>query len=331
MTKAGGVKCWGNLAGSKVPVDVPGLTSGVVEVELGLLHTCALTSAGGVKCWGYNGEGELGDGTHTNSTVPVDVVGLTTGVTAITAAGDHTCAITTSGGVKCWGYNSIGQLGDGTQTDSAVPVDVTGLSSGATAISAGSFDTCALVGAGGAECWGDNVLGQLGNGTTTSSSVPVPVSPTGFGTEFASISAGDDHTCALSTVGGLWCWGNNTAGQVGDGTTRERDVPVSIFRTRGLVTSVSAGNKHTCVVTRPGEVRCWGAGFVGQLGDGSTANSFVPVPVFGPTLVGMDSAAEAVNAVGQITVTTSGPESTPTPTSCLMRPRCRLTAAHGAT
>ena len=315
LTTSGGVKCWGDnrlyqlgndtTTGSKVPLDVTGLTSGVAAVEAGFLNSCALTTAGGVKCWGFNGEGGLGDGTLTNSAAPVDVVGLTSGVTAIATGGNHTCALTTSGGVKCWGYNSNGQLGNGTETDSDVPVDVTGLTSGATVISTGSFGTCALTGAGDAKCWGDNSFGQLGNGSLTPSSVPVAVSSTGFGTEFASISAGDDHTCALSTVGGLWCWGHNASGQLGDATNRDKLVPVSIVRTKGRVTSVSAGGQHTCIVTRPGEVRCWGAGSLGQLGDGSTANSLVPVPVFGPSLVGMDSTAGAVNAAGQITVTTS--------------------------
>jgi alpha-tubulin suppressor-like RCC1 family protein len=109
-------------------VGVVGLGSGVASVTAGDFHTCAVTTAGGVKCWGYNGNGELGDGTTTNSTTPVDVVGLGSGVASVTATGaSHSCAVTTAGAVKCWGYNGYGELGDGTTTNSNTPVDVVGL------------------------------------------------------------------------------------------------------------------------------------------------------------------------------------------------------------
>ena len=151
-----------------------GLSSGVASIAAGYDDTCALTTGGAVKCWGYNGHGELGDGSTTDSTTPVDVSGLTSGVAGIAAGWDHTCALTTGGAVKCWGDNFYGQLGDTTTTDRSTPADVSGVSSGVV-VAAGTYHTCALITGGGVKCWGDNAYGQLGNGSTTSTSVPVAV------------------------------------------------------------------------------------------------------------------------------------------------------------
>jgi len=161
-------------------VDVIGLTSGVTTIAAGTGHTCAVVvspsiyASDSVKCWGENKYGKLGDGTTTDKSIPVAVSGLTSGVNAIAAGSDHTCAIV-SGGMKCWGQNLNGKLGDGTTTDSSSPVAVSGLTSGVTAIAAGIGHTCALVN-GGMKCWGENTYsGNLGNGTTTNSWTPVDV------------------------------------------------------------------------------------------------------------------------------------------------------------
>jgi len=202
-----------------VPLD------GIVQVTVGS-NTCALTTAGGVKCWGGNRCGALGDGTTADKSTPVDVVGLGSGVAAIAAGGAHTCALTTGGGVKCWGDNGSGQLGDGPFSDSWTPVDVVGLGSGVAAIAAGWQHTCALTSAGGVKCWGNNENGQLGDGTTGDKNTPVDV--VGLGSSMAAIAAGGAHTCALSTAGGVKCWGINYSGQLGDGTAW-RTTPVDVL------------------------------------------------------------------------------------------------------
>jgi alpha-tubulin suppressor-like RCC1 family protein len=182
----GGVQCWGqngngqlgnnSTTGSKVPVQVVGLTSGVASIVAGSFHTCALMMTGSLVCWGKNLLGQLGDGTVTERWVPTQVVGLSSGVTAIAAGIVHTCAIV-NGAILCWGGNSDGQLGDNSIDDRITPTQVIGLTSGGDQIAAGWSHTCALI-SGAVKCWGDNGYYQLGNGTSTDSLVPT--SPTGL-------------------------------------------------------------------------------------------------------------------------------------------------------
>jgi len=131
------------------PTDVSGLASNVTAVAAGSVHTCVLTASGGVKCWGANYNGQVGDGTTTHRSTPVNVSGLTSGVDAVVAKWGHACALTSGGGVKCWGMNIYGQLGDGTTSDRSTPVDVLGLTSGVLAVAAGRWHTCAVTTAGG--------------------------------------------------------------------------------------------------------------------------------------------------------------------------------------
>jgi alpha-tubulin suppressor-like RCC1 family protein len=296
LTTAGGVECWGAgywgslgdgsfATGSGTPVGVTGLSSGVVQITVGYGHACALTVAGAVKCWGANFFGALGNGSVANSATPVNVSGLTSGVAQISAGGYHTCAATTGGGAKCWGYNFEGQLGIGIfQTSppygSLTPVDVSGLTEGVMKISAGGVHTCAVTTGGDARCWGSNSDGQLGDGTFNSSATPIGLS--GLTSSMAQISGGWYHTCAVTTGGAAKCWGHNRYGQLGDGTTTTSDpfgipMPVDVIGLTSGVARISSGNStagHTCAVTIAGGAKCWGYNYDGRLGSGT----FTPFP-----------------------------------------------------
>jgi alpha-tubulin suppressor-like RCC1 family protein len=284
------VKCWGynnsgqlgdgssgSGANSTTPVDVAGLTSGVVQISMGGFHACAVTETGGVKCWGSNAIGQLGDGTSTSSSTPVDVAGLTSGAAEVVASDAHTCALMEAGGVKCWGWNGFGQLGDGTLTSSSTPVDVSGLSSGVTTLAGSGSHTCVVVTGGAMECWGRNDRGQIGDGTATNRSVPVEV--VGLDSGVATIGAGLYHTCVVDDEGAAKCWGRNDRGQIGDGTTTDRSVPVEVFGLGSSITSAGAGSYHTCAVTAVGGAKCWGDGDSGELGNGGTSDSATPLDV----------------------------------------------------
>ena len=197
----------------------------IPERPAGSEHTCAVVVAGGVKCWGANSSGQLGDGTNLNRNTPVNVSGLSGGVTAITAGSEHTCAVV-AGRVKCWGTNASGQLGDGTNFDRNTPVNISGPSGGVTAITAGSEHTCALTTDGAIWCWGANFSGQLGDGTNVNRNTPVNVS--GLSEGVAAIAAGAEHTCALTTGGAIWCWGANFSGQLGIGTNEKRNTLANV-------------------------------------------------------------------------------------------------------
>jgi alpha-tubulin suppressor-like RCC1 family protein len=197
----------------------------------------------------------------------------------VSAGGNHSCALLPSGGVKCWGSNQYGQLGNASLGNSATPVTVSGIST-ATAISAGGGHSCAVLASGGVQCWGSGVFGQLGNGSTADSSVLVAVS--GISTATA-VSTGIKHSCALLASGGVRCWGlGGVVGLLGNGGTADSSTPVPVS---GLhtATAVTAGFTHSCAVLASGSVQCWGTGNDGQLGNGLTASSSVPVAVSGIT------------------------------------------------
>jgi hypothetical protein len=202
-------------------------------------------------------------------------------VNPVSAGYHHTCALTTAGTVQCWGYNGDGQLGDGTTTDRYTPVTVSGLSD-VTAISAGGFHNCALTTTGTVQCWGYNDGGQLGNGTQDYDPHPTtPLTVSGL-SGVTAIAAGRYHTGALTTSGTVQCWGSNSDGMLGDGTTTQRLTPVTVVGLSG-VKAISAGADQTCALTITGTVKCWGRNGYGQLGDGTATDRLTPVTVVGLT------------------------------------------------
>lgn len=246
----------------------------IIAISAGASHTCALSSASIVTCWGDNSEGQLGDGTRSNRSTPAPVIELTTLITAIAAGGGHSCALDNAGSVWCWGDNVYGQLGNGTRTDSPVPVAVARLSGPAAAVGTGEFHSCALMAGGGVECWGWNDEAQLGDVTGVMHMAAVPVAGS---REATALAVGARHNCTINPTGQVQCWGGNWEGQIGDGSGLRRYVPATVSGPSIQVTAVAAGNTHTCALAQDGSVACWGGNSNGQLGDGTTINRLAPV------------------------------------------------------
>ena len=310
----GTISCWGeNWVGqlgngqsgrnerSLVPVEVAGIAD-ATAVAADWEHSCALHEDGTISCWGRNWAGQLGNGQSTgdlydhiaDSSVPVKVAGIADAA-AITASGGsgwtygHSCALHEDGTISCWGNNWVGQLGNGQSGRnelSSVPVGVADIAD-ATAITTGDEHSCALHEDGTISCWGNNRAGQLGDGTEDDSSVPVRVSGITDATAITASTTssgitGEGHSCALHEDGTISCWGNNSAGQLGDGTEDDSSVPV---RVSGITdaTAITASGAHSCALRQDGTISCWGNNRAGQLGNGTWDASSVPVGVVGIT------------------------------------------------
>ncbi|MBI4521078.1 MAG: Ig-like domain-containing protein [Gemmatimonadetes bacterium] len=257
----------GNNNASYTPVPVSGGLS-FTAISAGYYHTCALTTDGQAYCWGLNIHGQRGDGSNNASYSPVLVAGNLR-FSAIAAGAGHTCAISTqpNHAAYCWGLNTYGARGDGSDNTSFTPVLVAG-GRGYKAITAGEYHTCAIGDDDRAYCWGYGPV--LGTGDNNSRLEPVPVA---LGT-VTGIAAGNYYNCALDTSGGAWCWGGNDYGRLGDGTNNGSLAPVRVRDQSVAFTHVSAGITHTCAVAVNGKAYCWGSNDSGQIGDGASGNVY---------------------------------------------------------
>ena len=242
-------------------------------IASGQQHTCALNSTARAYCWGRNSRGQLGDGTTTNSPVPVAVLGGRI-FAKLSVGWEHVCGIEQgTQHLFCWGRNDMGGLGDGTNIDRSQPTQMSmpaGVGDEVVDIAAGGGHTCALTPSGTPYCWGFGQYGVLGDGTTNGSLVPVPV----FGNPtFTSIAAGISHTCALSVTGETFCWGFGFLGEIGttsDPTLYYRDRPGTVVTSRRFARLALGGN-YTCAIRAIGDVMCWGENRFGQAGTSATA------------------------------------------------------------
>ncbi|MEG6568804.1 S-layer homology domain-containing protein [Thermoanaerobacterium thermosaccharolyticum] len=246
----------------------------VKAIAAGAYHTVALKNDGTVWAWGWNDCGQLGDGTTTNRTIPVQVKGISD-VVAIAAGMYHTVALKNDGTVWAWGFNYYGELGNGTadKDSHSTPVQVKGISD-VKAIAAGMYHTVALKNDGTVWAWGDNEHDQLGNETTKEEYHSTPVQVKGI-SDVKAITAGNGYTVALKNDGTVWAWGDNYFG-----TTNSSSTPVQV---KGIsdVKAIAAGASYTVVLKNDGTVWAWGVNEYGKLGDGTTNNSFTPVQVNG--------------------------------------------------
>lgn len=293
VNTSGSVACMGNTTGfqfgnywgSAKPQlqDVLGLGSTINQVGLGRYTSCATLSTGAVKCWGANSQSQIGDGTATLTGTPTSAVGLTSNVTKVVSGGDYngfyfSCALINDGTVKCWGNNQVGQVGVGTATTNyPTPTAVSSLSGVVDIAAAHEAHVCAVINDGTVKCWGRNDVGQLGNNSTTNSSVPVTVSGVVGATSVTAYTT----TCATIS-GAVKCWGNGAYGTIGDGGSSDRWVPTQATGLTSGWVEVSASWYSVCARNRQGTVKCWGNGnTAGELLVGSITTSSTPTSIIG--------------------------------------------------
>ena len=282
-----GMDDWGQLGdggtstSQSSPVEVVGGRTDWAGVAAGGGTTCAVRRSGRLFCWGDDSAAQLGDGgTNTSQPGPVEVVGGRTDWASVTVGDGHTCARRTTSRLFCWGRDDHGQAGDDGGLDPArgTPVQVAGSRTDWTKVSAGTAHTCARRADGRLFCWGFGIYGQRADGTRVSDRA-APVQVVGARTDWASVAAGSQHTCARRSTGRIFCAGYDGAGQLGDGGEQtDRAVPVQVTGARTDWAVVTAGGSHTCALRVSGRLFCWGANAYGQLGDGGSAFS-QPTPV----------------------------------------------------
>jgi alpha-tubulin suppressor-like RCC1 family protein len=346
LTNAGGIECWGsNVYGQlgdgsntdrNAPVEVSGLSSGVLAIAVGVDHSCALLANNTMDCWGDDGVGQLGDGVVSINPNEYILPSFTSAVTQLGMGDVSTCALA-AGQAYCWGNNENGQLGTNTRVNQSSPTPVVGLSGSITALDGGANETCAIadggvdcwgnldpttnailsptpignlssavtslsvtslhgcaVVSGAAWCWGDNASGDLGDNTTLAnyaSAVPV----TGLSSGVAMVTTGQSFSCALKGNGSVWCWGDNSFGQLGQdpAVTSASGVPLQVAGLSSVAAMAAAQNSICVILQGGGAVKCWGNNAQGQLGNNSQTSSFQPVQV-----VGLTSGVSVITAGG---------------------------------
>ena len=288
----------GTTTGSSTPVAVSWFGSPVTAVAGGRGHSLALNSLGQVLAWGANGAGQLGNGNTTGTTTPQNSFFSVT-ATAVAAGDDHSLVLTSAGQVMAAGNNGIGQLGNGSTTNSSSPVAVM-LPNGTTitAIAADGANSLALTSTGRVLAWGDNTYGQLGNGTTANSTIPVQVTLP-ITTSITAIAAGTSHSLALASNGQIWAWGGDFYGQLGDGITPNiSTVPVAVHLPVGTTaTSIAGGGNSSHAITSTGQALTWGVNSHGELGNGTigTTGCFCSAT---PTFVSLPSGTTVTTMAG---------------------------------
>lgn len=282
-TPPGAVHAWGGNAfgelgdgttdAHRAPAPVPGMDD-VVDIHTGREHAVALREDGTVLTWGSNQMGQLGGGTTGGQRPsPGPVAGLD-GVTMVSTGHYHSLALRSDGSLWTWGYNNVGQLGDGTTTNRNRPVQVSGTRTYAY-VAAGRDMSYALATDGTVWAWGRGDDGQLGDGTLANHSTPVRV---GALTDVVQVAGGRDHGLALRIDGSVWAWGWNAYGQLGDGTLTDRTSPVQVLTG---ATMLAAGAHHSYALRSDGRVAAWGRNYRNELGDGTSTQRTRPVTVLG--------------------------------------------------
>ncbi len=281
----GKLNCWGNNFAGQLgdgTTDMrlsPTLIDGGSEYltvahgnSNGPAHTCAIATTGALKCWGGNAYGQVGDGTTTERHTPV-VIDSGTQYLSVSVAGDgsngHTCGVTSTNVLKCWGSNAHGQLGDGTTTSSLTPITV---EPSIASVSTGNRHTCAITMAGVLKCWGENSsYGQLGTGNNTNYIVPTVIDS---GVSYSQVSTAYTRTCGVTTSNVLKCWGH----RIGNGTTSFVNTP-TIIDGGTAYGAVGSGPNGSCAITTAGVLKCWGINSNGSVGDGTMTDRLSPVVV----------------------------------------------------
>lgn len=287
LNELGWIYCWGanssgqignnTTSGSVKPIPI---RSGFIQLDTtrsaggsSLGTTYGITLTGVLMSWGDNVFGKMGTGSDGGASFTPQVVDPSIRYKYMESQYRHSCAITTTNVLKCWGYNSDGELGDGTTAPKNSP---TTIDSGVNykTVAAGAYHTCGITTGNILKCWGLNDDYQLGDGTNGQKLSPVTVDG---GTTYASASAGLTHTCAITMAGALRCWGNDSFGQIGDGgLSTSRSTPYTIDSGTSYA-MVAAGDNSTCAITTTGVLKCWGENSSGQLGDNSTTTRTTPV------------------------------------------------------